>query len=147
MNDSRDTQAPGEVTFPEIPDFGSPEPEVGIFWTNEGKLFHLESAPISKAVHTRVSVDYANGHYASWFVMGKRGILDSLPPHMRDEYDAIPRGRVVYLFARKTFVIYHGDDYNPTIQEEIVRRLHLPADLYTDEIDEHYNPLPDDFLF
>ena len=147
MSDSRGPQTPGEVTFPKIPEFGSPEPEVGIFWTYEGRLFHLESAPISKAVHTRVSVDYANGHYASWFVMGKRGILDSLPPHMRDEYDAIPRGRIVYLFSRKTFVIYHGNDYNPTIQSTIVKRLHLPEGLYVDEIDEHYNPLPDDFLF
>ena len=41
-----------------------PEPEVGIFWTYEGKIFHIESSPLSKAVRTRVSIDYAVGHYA-----------------------------------------------------------------------------------
>ena len=124
-----------------------PEPEVGIFWTFDGKLFHLESSPVSKAVRTRVSVDYAVGHYAAWFMMEKKGLLSSLPPHMRDEYDAIPRGRVVFLFDQENYVIYHGDDYNEAIEAEIVDRLHLPEGGFREEVDEHYNPLPEDFLF
>lgn len=123
------------------------EPEVGIFWVYGGKLFHVESTPISRAVQTQVSIDYANGHYAAWFVMEKQGILKQLPPHMRDEYDSIPRGRVVYLNEKESFVIYHGDDFNQEIHRELMEHLHLPLDGTIDEIDEHYNPLPEDFLF
>ena len=123
------------------------EPEVGIFWIYGGKLFHVESTPASKAVQTQVSIDYANGHYAAWFIMGKRGILNQLPPHMRDEYDSISRGRVVYLNEKKSYVIYHGDEYNDAIHRELIEHLKLPEDAIIDEIDEHYNPLPEDFLF
>ena len=124
-----------------------PEPEVGIFWTYEGKIFHIESSPLSRAVRTRVSIDYAVGHYAAWFRMGKQGLLDQLPPHMRDEYDSIFRGRVIYLFDKEAFVVYHGDHFNDAMFREIIRTLHLPEDAVYDEVDEHYNPLPDDFLF
>ena len=124
-----------------------PEPEVGIFWTWNGRIFHIESAPESKAVHTRVSIDYAVGHYAAWFMMERRGILKRLPPHMRDEYDAIPRGRVVYLYEKQGYLVYHGDDFSDRLFQEICDRLHLPADRTYDAVDEHYNPLPDDFLF
>ena len=123
------------------------EPRVGIFWSRDGKLFHLESSPLSRGVTTVISVDYAVGHYAAWFIMGRKGILNRLPKELRDEYDSIPRGRVVYLFAKESFVIYHGDDYSPGEHREILERLHLPEDRTLDEVDEHYNPLPDDFLF
>ncbi len=123
------------------------EPRVGIFWIHEGKLFHAESSPRSKAAHTRISIDYATGHYAAWFIMGKRGILEELPPHMRDEYDSISRGRVVYLLEKESYVIYHGDDYNESIHREIMEIFNLPEDATIDGIDEHYNPLPEDFLF
>ena len=123
------------------------EPEVGIFWTYEGKIFHIESSPVSKAVHTRVSIDYAVGHYAAWFRMGKQGLLNQLPPHMRDEYDSIFRGRVIYLFDRQSYVVYHGDDFNDAMFREIIKLLNLPEDAVYDEVDEHYNPLPEDFLF
>ena len=125
----------------------NPEPEVGIFWIHEGKLFHVKSTPRSKALKTQVSVDYVGGHYAAWFSMGKRGILDQLPPYMRVEYDSISRGRVVYLFEKKSYVIYHGDDFNKSIHRELMNLLNLPEDATIDEIDEHYNPLPEDFLF
>ncbi len=123
------------------------EPMVGIFWTYNGKLFHHESSPCSKAVQTRISIDYAVGHYAAWFIMEKKGLLKRLPPHMRDEYDSIPRGRVVYLFDHDCFVIYHGDDFNEEIRGEIMNLFRLPLGKIRDEVDEHYNPLPDDYLF
>lgn len=125
----------------------SPEPRVGIFWTWNGSLFHAESCPISKGVATDVSVDYAVGHYAAWFIMGRRGILDRLPPLQREEYDLIPRGRVVYLFAKESFVIYHGDDFGEDTRAEVIDLFHLDQSPYVDEVDEHYNPLPEDFIF
>ncbi len=123
------------------------EPRVGIFWIHEGKLFHAESSAISKATRTRISIDYATGHYAAWFIMSKRGILEELPPHMRDEYDSISRGRVVYLLEKESYVIYHGDDFNKSIHAEIMNLFCLPEDTTIDDVDEHYNPLPEDFLF
>jgi len=123
------------------------ESEVGIFWTYEGKLFHIESEPLSKGVKTMVGIDYNGGHYAAWLIMANRGILDQLPHALRDEYDSISRGRVVYLFKREAFVIYHGDEFNDAILDELLKTLHLPPDATYDEVDEHYNPLPDDFVF
>ena len=123
------------------------EPRVGIFWTWKGQLFHAESAPVSKAVETKISIDYAVGHYAAWFIMEKKGILNKLPPFLREEYDSIPRGRVVYLKKKKSFVVYHGDDFTRDIFETVVKLFNLSGRSIIDEIDEHYNPLPEDFLF
>ena len=123
------------------------EPRVGIFWIHEGKIFHAESSPISRATRTRISIDYATGHYAAWFIMEKRGILNQLPPHMRDEYDSISRGRVVYLLEKESYVIYHGDNFSSSIHREIMEVFNLPEESTIDDVDEHYNPLPEDFLF
>jgi hypothetical protein len=123
------------------------EPQVGIFWTYDDRLFHVESSPVSRGVKTLVGVDYAVGHYAAWFVMEKRGILDDLPNALQDEYDSIPRGRVVYLVQKEVFVIYHGDDFNDGIFKELIDTLNLPPERTYDEVDEHYNPLPEDFVF
>ncbi len=123
------------------------EPHVGIFWSYENRIFHIESSPLSKGIRTLVSIDYAVGHYAAWFLMAKRGILNRLPAFLRDEYDSIPRGRVVYLFENRSFVIYHGDEFSDVQYRSLIDSMNLPQDRTIDVIDEHYNPLPDDFLF
>ncbi|MCG8453849.1 MAG: hypothetical protein MI717_11785 [Spirochaetales bacterium] len=123
------------------------EPHVGIFWTYQGKLFHLASCPLSEGTHTEISIDYSLGHYSCWFIMGQKGILNRLPQNMREEYDSIPRGRVVYLFEEDHFVIYHGDDFAPELKHELMEKLNLPPHQTRDDVDEHYNPLPEDFLF
>lgn len=123
------------------------EPRVGIFWSYESKLFHCESSPLSEGVKTRISIDYAVGHYAAWFIMGKRGVLDRLPKTLRGEYDSIPRGRVVYLLKKEKFVVYHGDDFDDHQYKELIELFHLPREKTIDRIDMHYNPLPEDFTF
>jgi hypothetical protein len=79
--------------------------------------------------------------------MEKKGLLDKLPPSLRSEYDTIPRGRVVYLFRKNKFVVYHGDDFTPAELEEIKTLFCLPEEWTIDDIDMHYNPLPEDFEF
>lgn len=123
------------------------EPEVGIFWIWEGQLFHLESVPLSQSVQSELSCDYAIGHYAAWRIMAKNWKLQELPLQLQDEYDSIPRGRVIYLKAKKLFIIYHGDDFNDSVRKDLIEQLHLPKDEVIDEVDEHYNPLPEDFQF
>ncbi len=123
------------------------EPRVGIFWSYEDKLFHHESSPLSEGVKTRISIDYEVGHYAAWFIMNKRGILDKLPKTMRAEYDSIPRGRVVYLLKREKFVVYHGDEFDDGQYVKIKELFTLPEDKTIERIDMHYNPLPEDFTF
>ena len=123
------------------------EPRVGIFWTWKGQLFHAESCPLSRGVRTTVSIDYPIGHYNAWFLMERRGLLNRLPPELRDEYDAIPRGRIIYHLNREAFIIYHGDEYGPAMQATLMEMFRLPADTVVDEVDMHYNPLPEDFLF
>lgn len=123
------------------------EPRVGIFWSYQNQIFHHESAPFSEGVHTTISVDYEVGHYAAWFLMEKRGLLDKLPRNLRYEYDSIPRGRVVYLFKKKKFLLYHGDSFSNEEKQTIMEAFHLPPDETLDDIDMHYNPLPEDFVF
>ncbi|MDC7220367.1 MAG: hypothetical protein PQJ59_10525 [Spirochaetales bacterium] len=123
------------------------EARVGIFWSYENKLFHYESSPLSEGVKTRVSIDYEVGHYAAWFIMAKRGLLDKLPKNLRAEYDSIPRGRVVYLLKKEKFVVYHGDEFDDDQYNKLKELFNLPQDKTIERIDMHYNPLPDDFTF
>ncbi|MDA3958344.1 hypothetical protein [Oceanispirochaeta sp.] len=131
--------------FPFLP--LDPEPCVGIFWSYQNSLFHAESSLVTRGMSTSISVDYKVGHYAAWFLMQKRGILDKLPPSYRSEYDMIPRGRVVYLFRKKKFVIYHGDDFTERECSDIKSIFSLPEEWTIDDVDMHYNPLPEDFEF
>lgn len=124
-----------------------PEPRVGIFWSYNNRIFHHESSPFSEGIQTTISVDYEVGHYAAWFLMEKRGLLKSLPETLRYEYDSIPRGRVVYLFKKERFVLYHGDDFTENEKKIIMEAFNLPEDKTLDDIDMHYNPLPEDFEF
>ncbi len=123
------------------------EPCVGIFWSYDDKLFHCEYSPLSEGVKTRISIDYEVGHYAAWFIMAKRGILEKLPQNLRAEYDSIPRGRVVYLLKKEKFVVYHGDEFDDDQYERIKTLFHLPHEKTIERIDMHYNPLPEDFTF
>ena len=131
--------------FPFLP--RDPEPHVGIFWCYQGALFYNESSPVTSGMITSISVDYKVGHYAAWFIMSKKGVLDKLPLTFRSEYDLIPRGRVVYLFRKKKFVIYHGDDFSSREHDQVMKAFHLPKEWTIDDIDMHYNPLPEDFEF
>jgi hypothetical protein len=123
------------------------EPRVGIFWSYENSLFHCESSPLSEGVKTRISIDYEVGHYAAWFIMNKKGILDRIPKKLRSEYDSIPRGRVVYLLKKEKFVVYHGDEFDSRQYDELIKLFNLPKEKTIDRIDMHYNPLPEDFTF
>ncbi len=123
------------------------EPLIGIFWLYNGQLFYAESSPLEEGQKSTISIDYKGGHYTSWFIMGKNKILDVLPMSLRDEYDLIPRGRVIYHFPKEKFIVYHGDDWSEEVYKDIKKRYNLPDDQTIDDIDMHYNPLPDDFLF
>ena len=131
--------------FPFLP--LDPEPRVGIFWSYQNNLFHAEYSPVTEGMITTISVDYKVGHYAAWFLMERKGLLEKLPPSLRSEYDTIPRGRVVYLFRKKKFVVYHGDDFTSDELMNIKSLFCLPEEWTIDDVDMHYNPLPEDFEF
>ncbi len=131
--------------FPFLP--RDPEPRVGIFWCYRGSLFYDESAAVTEGMITSISVDYKVGHYAAWFMMEKKGVLKKLPLTLRSEYDLIPRGRVIYLFKKQKFVIYHGDDFSEKEHQQVIEAFKLPPEWTIDDIDMHYNPLPEDFEF
>ncbi len=123
------------------------EPRVGIYWMYKGRLFHVVSEPVSRGIKTSIAVDGHFGHYQMWPAMERKGILDTLPENLRDEYDSIERGRVVYNFARGAYVIFHGNPFTPENRQEVVEAFCLREEPVEDEVDEHYNPLPEDFIF
>jgi hypothetical protein len=123
------------------------EPEVGIYWLYNGKIFHQDSLPVS---HGDLYGDFINGsidHPKAWDVLSRAGILKKLPEELREEYTSIPRGRVLYSMKKELYIIYHGDTFTDREYSIIREAFYLPADKTVHEIDMHYNPLPDDFEF
>lgn len=124
-----------------------PEAKVGIFWCYKGKLFAVFTQSLQDANSTEISIDSTFAHWHEWQILQKEGRLESLPCELRSEYDSIPRGRVVYKKNKNHFSILHGSSFTERIKKQVIEAFHLPTEKVVDEWDEHYDPLPEDFIF
>ncbi len=123
------------------------EPEVGIYWLYDGDIFHQNSVPVSVGIEYGTAVNGTADHYREWSSLQKARVTQTLPLELREEYDSIPRGRVIYHKDTDRYVIFHGDS---TTQEDLAKireAFNLPQDKTVNEVDFHYNPLPEDFEF
>jgi hypothetical protein len=126
----------------------SNEPEVGVYWFLDGKIYYQASTPVSHGVSAGGFVNNEYSHYDIWNSLEDKGILaKDFPNNPRIEYDEVPRGRVVYKVDEDQYVIYHGDTFTDDEYTIILNAFKLPSDKTVHEIDFHYNPLPDDFDF
>ena len=127
----------------EIPDSA----RIGIYWFYQEELFAAFTQAVEAGEQSAVAVDSTFSHWHEWEVLRERGQLLSLPEELRDEYDAIPRGRVLFRVKTGVFVILHGSEFSRTQQESVIDRFGLTRQPVTDEWDEHYDPLPEEFSF
>ena len=120
---------------------------IGIYWLYQGELFAVFTQSPDKGDRASAAIDSVFSHWHEWEVLRSQGRLRELPPELRSEYDSIPRGRVVYRFQPPGFVILHGSVFDTAIRAKVVRSFRLQGHRVTDEWDEHYDPLPEEFSF
>ena len=121
----------------------SREPEVGIFWFYEGKIFYQDSVPVSEG---DVFSNYVNGgsdHFRVWGQLERSGVLKELPEELQEDYTSIPRGRVIYDQSKDVYTIFHGYDLGESELKKVKSAFRLPSGKVLDEVDMHYNS-PDD---
>lgn len=76
------------------------EPEVGIFWFWRGQPV-VDGTPVSESKSYGKMIMYTGDHAHFWYALQRNNLVP------RDvEYDEIPRGRVVYDTASRTFTMY-----------------------------------------
>ena len=126
-------------------------PQVGTFWGLRAQLgsrtiLHA-SVPLIEAEAYGDCLTYPLGHCEDWEAwrrlgsaeLGRRGI----PPAMREhEYDAVPRGRIVYRTDDQHFILYADRKLQaPVPTWRIIRLFSLPEGQVRVCSDAHY-PTP-----
>lgn len=111
-----------------------PQPEVGIFFLIGDQLL-IESTPLSLAEPYADHLGHAGGHDSMFDRLIESGKVPA-----NEEYQDVPRGRVVYSVATGQYTIYLDRCIRrqPKIVLQIVEHLHLPPDQYRLASDEHY---------
>jgi hypothetical protein len=121
------------------------EPELGIFWVVEiakGEVRLLAAGcSLNEAETYGDCLTFGPGHYDVWERWRRDRILD---PALRAvtqlfEYEAWPRGRIVFNRARDRFILYADRKLiTPNTIRHIQARFHLPPDHAAVETDFHY---------
>ena len=122
-------------------------PHLGIFWyvlgDNRPAYLLSVACPLAAADEYGDRLTSPAEHYKTW--EGWRRGKPMLPivalasVIARDEYEAWPRGRIVYDSSSGTFVIYADHQLlKPTRLDEIKARFHLPPDQTVALADLHY---------
>lgn len=107
-------------------------PSVGIFFV-VGDSILLDKTPVKKGEPYGDAIQYG-GHYDFWETLQPATSTDR--QFKARAYDAYPRGRVVYLKRRKTFVLYADKCIRPAMLKTIARQFGLSNPEI--EHDEHY---------
>lgn len=128
-------------------------PSVGIFWGIPGKdgsiTLLIDKTWIGRAEQYGDCRTHPTGHAEFWEGLSRLGAaglqrrgLPTDPAWHR--YEAIPRGRVVYLPAEDRFIIYADRRLNgPAFIAQIVAAFGIPAGLYEVKGDPHYRAVRD----
>ncbi len=124
------------------------EPHVGIFWlvpddTHPQRLV-TDMTPLSRAQTYGQALTHPRGHYEVWLAWQKLGVTgllrNGLPRTIyAHEYEAFPRGRIVFQQAEERFIIY-GDRLfqNDASEKSICSVFHLTGHAVCIRTDRHY---------
>ncbi|MBN1412451.1 MAG: hypothetical protein JW969_16510 [Spirochaetales bacterium] len=111
-------------------------PFVGIFWYLEDNLLFTKKELPSPEIETEISIDSRYSHFDTWEeVRAKIPVLRDI-----EEYDSVPRGRIVFLKAEGTFRIYHGVQLHKKVLKALVDEFDLSGSPWEAMSDEHYLP-------
>ena len=99
-------------------------PEVGNLYIMDGRLY-LDSVPMPEGRELPEVIMYPPKHRSYWKNLGRM-----MPEFCGLPYDLYPRGRVVYLKAMATYVLYLGPELVADADsiEKIRMAMHLPRD-------------------
>jgi len=123
-------------------------PRVGIFWRvpadRRDPVLVVDSEPLARSEPYGEMMTHPRGHYEVWERWRRLGLAGlrarGLPEAIYwAEYEAFPRGRVVYAAAEKVFWIYADRRLQtPAIITVIRERLNLLAETCVVKSDAHY---------
>jgi hypothetical protein len=107
---------------------------VGIFFLIGDSLM-IEGTPLDEAEPYGAFLGFAGGHSEMFDHLVE---LKKVPAN--EEYQNVPRGRVVYAVAKGEYIVYLDPCIRrrPETVSQIVERLHLPPDRYKLASDAHY---------
>jgi hypothetical protein len=112
--------------------------KVGIFWVYQRQLL-VAAVPLHEGIDDG---DFINGpydHLPYWETVRR-----TMPVLRTVEYDAIPRGRVLYKHAENRCFVYMDQVlHREEVKQCILRHFQLPADTLFDT-DIHYTTTPED---
>lgn len=113
----------------------SAEPEVGIFFVHNGRLF-IDGTPVSEGQPYGDFKGHATGHPAFWRSLQRNSIV---PTDV--EYDEVARGRVGFSIKERRFYVFVDVciKKNRRMMNRIKRELNLPSiDTLPPMLDLHY---------
>lgn len=119
-------------------------PRVGIFWmvsTASGARILAASCPLSEAEPYGDCLTFGPGHYRIWDGWRRSRELDAEARSIvrAHEYEAWPRGRIVFDRLRDGFMLYADRQLmGAATVGQICERFQLPRERTTVEGDSHY---------
>ena len=96
--------------------------KVGIFWSKDDNLIFVRTQDIENAISTQISIDSTFSHSDEW---EKISIILKSNVSKSGEYFELPRGRILYLKEKKSYVIYHGNIFNDNLLKKIIIEFQL----------------------
>lgn len=127
-----------------------PLPSVGIFWgvPDGGRtVLVIDRTTLAQAEPYGDCLTHPRGHHEVWEAWRRLGATalrrSGLPPAIAShEYEAFPRGRVVYLRGPALFTLYADRRLQwPETVGELVRLFGLTGQTHTVRSDAHYRTL------
>ena len=135
---------------PGLPVDAQPSPSVGIFWDvpQGGRtMLVTDRTPLTEAEVYGDCLTHSRGHHEVWeawrrlgaTVLRRRGLPPAIAGH---EYEAFPRGRVVYMRGPALFTLYADRRLQrPDTIAEVIRLFGLAGERHAVRSDAHYRTI------
>jgi hypothetical protein len=113
---------------------------VGIYWLtpDHAHILIASRTPVTDGLAYGDWLISPDGHYEFWRKHSKIQPLSNYPKSIRNDYAALPRGRVSYHVPTSMYVVYHGNWLKPIHKALLNAYFHLPHSATRYEYDEHY---------
>ena len=112
-------------------------PSVGIWWFYYDHVLFADPVEVEKGIPYGDCITGLSDHAAYWDKLEKTEELGKIPPHLREEYFYIPRGRVVFHKDTGRYTILHGGLKKRELNK-IQKYFCIPKELTDYDTDFHY---------
>jgi len=112
--------------------------KVGIFWFYQDRLL-VAAVPLQDGIEDELSINGPYDHFPYWETVRR-----TIPALRTVEYEALPRGRVLYKKAERRCVVYMDNFLHQDIYKQAIRH-HFALPSATPFLtDTHYTTAPED---